>query len=689
MPLREMNIKPSCLQELYALPSNMLRQVMEKFDYLAQDPFPDGDLKKKLKGWTDVYRLRVGEYRVFYTFGPDWIRLLGIRQRKDAYKSRDIRYETPGTVTSGMPAPDLDDDDADLFEGEGTPEWTPGEATAARSLPRPIDRDWLSRLNIPDEYHDALIACRTEDDLLAASVEPRYIERVIDNLFPRAGSDVIQQPDLLVFNTDFLTRAVEENLVTFLLRLDADQERLVDWALKGPALIKGGPGTGKSTIALYRVRSLLDHAEQAGQPLPKILFATYTPALTRSSEQLLTELLGERKRQVRVEVVDDLARRIVEAHEPIRAVAGRDDLEKRMEELLASRREALPEQVAKLRPGYLLDEIEWVIEGRNLKTIEEYLSADRRGRGVALNDSSRRAVWELTALLNESLHRAGLWTASRIRLRALELVQSGIYKERFDAVIIDEAQDLTPASLSLLVELAREARGVYLTADASQSIYFRGFSWQNVHERLRLRGKSLTLRVNYRSTREIAEAAGHFLETTGAGDLDSVTTLSSRRGPRPVLMGYGDDFEQWSLAADFIRQMSRAARISTAAAAVLVPSSSIGEQAEAALNALGLKAKFMRGSQLNLASDEVKVMTLQAAKGLEFPVLVVGGMHSKYFPRLPDGLDPEEREEELQTARRTFFVGITRAMRALLVLYARKHPSPFIAELNRELWDCK
>lgn len=689
MAAREMNIKPSCFQELHALPANLLRQIMEKFDYLAQDPTPDGDLKKKLKGWTDVYRLRIGSYRVFYTFGPDWIRLLGIRQRKDAYESRDIRYETPNTVTAAMPAPELEDDDADLFEGQRGRGWSPGEAPPARHLPRAIDEFWLSSLNIPAQFHSALLTCRTEDDLLAASVEPHYVERVIDNLFPRAGSDVIHQPDLVVLNTEHLTRAVEDNLVAFLLRLDADQERLVDWALRGPALIKGGPGTGKSTIALYRVRSLLDHAERAGHSVPKVLFTTYTPALTRSSEQLLQELLGNRKIHVSVELADSLARHIVGLHEEIQSVASREDLERRMDDLLSSRRAQLPDQLARLRAGYLLDEMEWVIEGRNLKSMDQYLEANRAGRGVALHSDARRAVWDLAIALNQSLSREQIWTPSGIRVRALELVQSHAYAERFDAVMIDEAQDMTPTSLSLLVELAKDPRGVYLTADASQSIYYRGFSWQSVHERLRLRGKSLTLRTNYRSTREIAEATAHFLESTGAGDPDSLAALANRRGPRPVLVGFSEDFEQWSMATDYIRQMAREVRMSTAAAAILVPSTSVGEQAEAALGTLGLRAKFVRGSQLDLASDEVKIMTLQAAKGLEFPIVVVAGLHSKYFPRLPENLDPDERDEELQTARRTLYVGMTRAMRALMVLYPRKNPSPFIAELTSELWDRK
>ena len=84
-------------------------------------------------------------------------------------------------------------------------------------------------------------------------------------------------------------------MLGFLLRLSPEQERFVSWAIRatGPTQVKGGPGTGKSTVALYRVRSLIEKLRKMGQPAPSILFTTYTNALKKFSEQLLEQLLGE------------------------------------------------------------------------------------------------------------------------------------------------------------------------------------------------------------------------------------------------------------------------------------------------------------------------------------------------------------------------------------------------------------
>jgi mRNA-degrading endonuclease RelE of RelBE toxin-antitoxin system len=84
--VRELNIKPSCTRELFGFPSKLMHQLWEKVNMLLQNPLPDGKLKKKIKSRKNLYRLRIGDYRVFYTFGERWVCLLGIRPRKGIKK---------------------------------------------------------------------------------------------------------------------------------------------------------------------------------------------------------------------------------------------------------------------------------------------------------------------------------------------------------------------------------------------------------------------------------------------------------------------------------------------------------------------------------------------------------------------------------------------------------------------------
>ena len=92
-------------------------------------------------------------------------------------------------------------------------------------------------------------------------------------------------------------------------------------------------------------------------------------------------------------------------------------------------------------------------------------------------------------------------------------------------------------------------------------------------------------------------------------------------------------------------------------------------------------------------SSEVTLMTLHAAKGLEFPVVFLIGMEENVFPLSRASEDEEELEEE----RRLAYVGITRAEKILYLtnansrmLYGKtnyNHPTRFLREISSDLLD--
>ena len=75
-------------------------------------------------------------------------------------------------------------------------------------------------------------------------------------------------------------------------------------------------------------------------------------------------------------------------------------------------------------------------------------------------------------------------------------------------------------------------------------------------------------------------------------------------------------------------------------------------------------------------SGAVRLMTLHAAKGLEFPVVFLAGLDEGQLPLQRMEEQTDEREE-----RRLFYVGVTRA-RQELILTCGGHPSPFLAEVD-------
>ena len=92
----------------------------------------------------------------------------------------------------------------------------------------------------------------------------------------------------------------------------------------------------------------------------------------------------------------------------------------------------------------------------------------------------------------------------------------------------------------------------------------------------------------------------------------------------------------------------------------------------------------------------VTLMTLHAAKGLEFPVVFIIGLEEGIFPSLRSIM---EHDDDVEEERRLAYVGITRAEQKLYLtnaysrlLYGRtqsNRPSRFVLEIGEELFDSK
>jgi superfamily I DNA/RNA helicase len=94
-------------------------------------------------------------------------------------------------------------------------------------------------------------------------------------------------------------------------------------------------------------------------------------------------------------------------------------------------------------------------------------------------------------------------------------------------------------------------------------------------------------------------------------------------------------------------------------------------------------------------AEKVPLMTMHAAKGLEFPVVFIVGCEDNYLPFQREGLESADVEEE----RRLFYVAMTRARQQLFLSWAcrrrifGKHvermPSPFLADIKEKLLEHK
>ena len=95
---------------------------------------------------------------------------------------------------------------------------------------------------------------------------------------------------------------------------------------------------------------------------------------------------------------------------------------------------------------------------------------------------------------------------------------------------------------------------------------------------------------------------------------------------------------------------------------------------------LGTEQDLLRASTKAYTAGAVRLLTFHGAKGLEFPVVFLAGLKQGLLP-----LELPGRKSDSEEERRLFYVGLTRAREELILLSSAAEPSPFLADLPRQL----
>jgi mRNA-degrading endonuclease RelE of RelBE toxin-antitoxin system len=166
--VRELVTKGTLLNELHGIPDRDVGMVLRKVSGLLKNPVPDGRSKRKLVTFEGIYRLRAGDYRLLYTFGPTWVRILRLIPRKDAY-SGDLRVE--GDFPDDFP------DDGDFEDALTAPLGETADTTTPLGSVVPVARRRVPRTTDAHPTGRPLEQPITTDGLASLKVAPEYSAR--------------------------------------------------------------------------------------------------------------------------------------------------------------------------------------------------------------------------------------------------------------------------------------------------------------------------------------------------------------------------------------------------------------------------------------------------------------------------------------------------------------------------------
>ncbi|GGR33234.1 UvrD-helicase domain-containing protein [Streptomyces roseolus] len=439
----------------------------------------------------------------------------------------------------------------------------------------------------------------------------------------------------------------------------------------GPAQVTGGPGTGKTVVALHRVRHLLGHLRDGD----RILLTTYTNALVAALRAGLAELVDDEALRDRVDImtVDAFAGRVLAtSRRPLRA----DEESARWQQ--AARTAGFTGS-----PQFLAQEYKHVVLAQNLRTYEEYETAERKGRGSALPATARRPVWRAVEEFTARLASDGLRTYLGTCAEAADLLERA--GPRYRHVVVDEAQDLHPAQWRLL-RAATPARpdDLFIAGDPHQRIYDSKVSLKTVG--IKVAGRSTKMRKNYRSTHEILSWSTALLVGRPFAQLEDDGRHETLLGYRSALHGTcpethaasSHDAELAALVARVRGWLEEG--IAPGEIGVSARFNRTCDQVTERLSAAGIPARRLRADRLS-AADAVNVGTMHSFKGLEYRCVAVVGVHDGAVPYpkavTPADVDLRQHEADLLAERCLLFVACTRARDGLYVSWAGD-PSPFL-----------
>jgi superfamily I DNA/RNA helicase/mRNA-degrading endonuclease RelE of RelBE toxin-antitoxin system len=661
---------PSFLNELLKLPRDVSKRVTRKISVIQQDPHSARGDAVRLQGNREVSRIHIDDdHRLFYTFGNAWIKLLSVCNRRDCYKKN-----IPDTSIPSTPPITSDEDDywnniqiSNLpFEESSQDDFI----TSKQQL-----KDW----NIPEKYWSSILSIKNEDDILNLQIPEEYICSLIDCLSPRELEEIETQKEFLLTKPEEDLNSYIDGKIgieNFLLKLSPEQERVKNLQNDNAILVQGGPGTGKSIVAIYRVKKLVD------DHIPKILFTTYTESLARYSSQLLKSLLGKPPEECGVEVttVDQLMIKYYQTQYDTPYFPQDEGLI-----FLQSARQRLSDgekrSIRNLEIQFLLEEIKVTIEACGIDTLEKYLQENEYIKKFPLSKEQYKTIWKLYGEWKQIGKDSGFISKGLMQQKALEIVQQ--YSEKpYNAIIVDETQDISPVALGFLAQLVVSKSGLYLTADTSQSLYQNGFSWNYIQHIIKFQGSVETLSKSYRTTSEITRACAKIFHNYPNANHLETTISSGIRGDKPTILFTDDLSIRVNKIKAFFLESSKSYKLSRYAGAILTPDPDLGRITAHHLTQQGIHALFMENKEIDTTKNCIKVISIRASKGLEFPFVVVIGLDNDKLPNIIN-VPIQEREKVIIKELKLFYVGCSRAMRSLLVCASKESPSEFVSSISQ------
>jgi len=628
---------------------------------------------------TNFWSVRVNaDIRIIVHRTASSILLVYVDHHDDAYKWAERRKIERHPTTGAMQLVEVRErvEEVEIFKPREVVAPTPTAKPAARLFDN-LRKFELMAFGVPEEWVNDVRAA-TEDTLfdiighlpqeaqeallkLAVGEKPQPPEPAPALADPFAHPDA-QRRFRVLTNAEELKQALDYPWDKWAVFLHPAQADLVERSFSGPTRVSGSAGTGKTIVALHRAVHLA-----RANPGATVLLTTFSKVLANSLRIKLASLVGEEPA---------IAARIV-----VKAISavGYDLYSERFGQPQIAAPAMIRSLITKaaseveghrFSAHFLVGEWEDVVDAWQLRSWDEYRDVSRLGRKTRIGGKQREALWAIFERVRAGLVERRIVTWSDVFGRLTEsLTAKGA--RPYDFAVIDEAQDLGVAEARFFAAMAvGRGDGLFFAGDLGQRIFQQPFSWKALG--LDVRGRSHTLRINYRTSHQIRLHADRLLPAT-VSDVDGNAesrrgTVSMFDGPPPMVVACTDADHECRIVGKWISERLKEG-CAPSEVGVFVRSDAELKRARAAVKAAGARAVELN-DKVEVEVGAVAISTMHFAKGLEFRSVVVMACDDDVIPqsdRIESVADDADLEEVYNTERHLLYVACTRARDHLLV----------------------
>jgi mRNA-degrading endonuclease RelE of RelBE toxin-antitoxin system len=508
--------------------------------------------------------------------------------------------------------------------------------------------------HLPAEAAEALLE-------LATGGKPRAPLPVAPAVNPFDHPDA-QRRFRVMANVEELQRALDFPWEKWTVFLHPDQRQWVERNYGGPARVSGSAGTGKTIVALHRAAYLA-----RTHPDARVLLTTFSDPLANALQTKLKKLLSSEARlleRIDVHSLSAVGLRLYKAHIGQPTIASRELTRDIVEEA------ANAVGGHKFSLHFLVTEWEQVVDAWQLESWEAYRDVARLGRRTRLNEDQRKVLWSIFERVRTGLLSRRLITHAEL-FSSLAAALSKQKRVFFDFAVVDEAQDISIAHLRFFAALGGgRPNALFFAGDLGQRIFQQPFSWKALG--VDIRGRSRTLRVNYRTSHQIRFQADRLLDqsmTDVDGNIENRSdTVSVFNGPPPTVRSSKSESDEIATVSDWLVEQAKGG-IMPHEFGVFIRSSAQLDRARSAVEKTGMGFNVL-DEHVQTTSGHVSIGTMDLAKGLEFRAVAVMACDDEIIPlqeRIEAVGDDADLHEIYDTERHLLYVACTRARDHLLV----------------------